>query len=75
MCGLAGAELERQLDGAAAVGLLLDAYSSSGVVDAVVTGFLLAATRASVSAGSIGRTDSAAMGSVRARREERNSRV
>jgi hypothetical protein len=45
---------------------LLHAYSGSGDVDAVVTAFVLAATRASVSAGSIGRTDSSGMGSVRA---------
>ena len=46
--------------------LLDDAYWGSGDVDAVVTAFVLAATRASVSAGSIGRTESSAMGSLRA---------
>jgi len=45
---------------------LLDAYSGSADLDAVVTAFVLAASRASVSAGSIGRTESSAMGSVRA---------
>jgi hypothetical protein len=37
---------------------LLHAYSGSADVDAVVTAFVLAATRASVSAGRIGRADS-----------------
>jgi hypothetical protein len=46
--------------------LLLYAYSGSADVHAVATAFVLAATRASVSAGSIGRTDSSAMGGVRA---------
>jgi hypothetical protein len=50
---------------------LLYAYSGSADVDAVVTAFVLAAARASVSAGSIGRTESSAMGSVRACGEER----
>jgi hypothetical protein len=51
----------------AAAGLrLLDAYIGSADAHAVVTAFVLAATRAWVSAGSIGRTDSSAMGSVRA---------
>ena len=55
--------------------LLLDAYSSSADVDAVVTAFVLAATRALVSAGSIGRTESSAMGSVRACGENEGARV
>jgi hypothetical protein len=59
-------DLDRQLDRATLVGLLLDAYSGSADVGAVVTAFVLAATRASVSAGSIGRTESSAMGGVRA---------
>jgi hypothetical protein len=63
---LGGDDVGRQLDRAAAVDLLLNAYSGSVDVDAVVTAFVLAATRASVSAGSIGRTESSAMGSVRA---------
>jgi hypothetical protein len=42
------------------------AYSGSADVYAVVTALMLAATQASVSAGSIGRTDSSAMGGVRA---------
>jgi hypothetical protein len=49
--------------------LLDHAYSTSPDIDAVVTAFVLAATRASVSAGSIGRTEFSAMGSVRACRE------
>jgi hypothetical protein len=46
--------------------LLLHACSGSADVDAVVTAFVLAATRALVSADSIGRIESSAMGSVRA---------
>jgi hypothetical protein len=46
--------------------LLLDAYSGSAGVDAVVTALVLAVTRPSVSAPSDGRTDPSAMRSVRA---------
>ena len=42
------------------------AYSGSAEACAVVTAFVLATTRASVSTGSIGRPDSSALGSVRA---------
>jgi hypothetical protein len=46
--------------------VLPHAYSGSADVDAVVAAFVLAAARASVSTGSIGRADSSATGSVRA---------
>jgi hypothetical protein len=42
------------------------AYSGSADIDAVVTAFVLAAVRASVSAGSIGRTESSTIRCVRA---------
>ena len=45
---------------------LLDAYGGSAAVEVVVTAFMLAATRASVSAGSVGRTDFSAIDRVRA---------
>jgi hypothetical protein len=56
-------------------GRLLDAYSGSADVDAVVTAFVLAAIRASISRSGIGRTDSSAMGRVRAFGELRDSRA
>ena len=49
--GPASDDVDRQLDRAATLGLLLDAYSGSADVHAVVTAFVLAATRSSVSAG------------------------
>ena len=42
------------------------AWSGSADIEAVVTAFVLAATLASVSAGSVGRTESSPMGGVRA---------
>jgi hypothetical protein len=54
---LAGDAADRRRDDVGGDALLLDAWSGSADVDAVVTAFVLAATRASVSAGSIGRTE------------------
>jgi hypothetical protein len=55
-----------QVSGNQACAAGLHGYSGGTHVDAVVTAFVLAATRALVSAGSIGRPESSAMRSVRA---------
>jgi hypothetical protein len=55
--------------------LLLDAWSGSAGVDAVVTALVLAASRPAVSAPSSGRADPSSMRSVRACGDEQGTEV